>query len=126
MDPLNHQIGKPKSTRAPLGRTRTLGGVGKNTQESSHNVQIPASVNGGSSTFTATIVDGSELPALLGMTTLRDKRSILDMGNDRLIMPQAGQHVQIVYPLGTKVLQLERAPGGFLMLRCSPGANASV
>ena len=126
MDRLNQRCGLPSSTRAPLGRTVTLGGVGKNTQESSHSVRVPTSVNGDKSTFTATVVDGSDLPALLGMKTLRDNRSVLDLENDRLIMPQPGQTIQIVYPPGTKVLQLERAPGGFLMLPCSPDSTTQV
>ena len=110
MDRLNQKCGLPSSTRALLGRTVTLGGVGQNIQESSHSVRVPTSVNGDKSTFTATVVDGSYLPALLGMKTLRDNRAILDLENDRLIMPQPGQTVKIVYPPGTKVLQLERAP----------------
>ena len=126
MDRLNQKCGLPKRTRAPLGRTVTLGGVGKNTQESSHSVRVPTSVNGDKSTFTATVVDGSDLPALLGMKTLRDNRSVLDLENDRLIMPQPGQTIKIVYPPGTKVLQFERAPGGFLMLPCSPDSTTQV
>ena len=123
MGRLNQQCGLPKSTRAPLGRTVTLGGVGKNTKESNQSVKVPTSVNGDSSTFTATVVDGSDLPALLGMKTLRDNRSVLDLENDRLIMPQPGQTVKIVYPPGTKVLQFERASGGFFMLPCSPDST---
>ena len=49
MDRLNQQYGRPKSTRAPRGRTVTLGGVGKNTHESSQSVKVPTSVDGDSS-----------------------------------------------------------------------------
>ena len=126
MDCLNHQVGKPKSTRAPLGCTVTLGGVGKNTPERSLSVQVPTIVNGDSSIFTGTIAEGSDSQALSGMKTLRDNCSMLAFENDRLIMPQAGQHVQIVRLPGTQVFQHERAPGGFLVLPCSPGTSASV
>ena len=126
MDCLNQQCGRPKSTRVPFGRTVTLGGVGKNTKESSQSVKLPTSVNGDSYTFTATVVDGSDLPAFSGMRTFRENRLVLDLENDRLIMPQPGQTVKIVYSRGTKVLQLERAPGGFLLFPCSPDITARV
>ena len=58
MDRLNQQCGRPKNARAPLGRTITLGGVGKNPKESNQNIKVPTSINGDSSTFTASVVDG--------------------------------------------------------------------
>ena len=103
MDCLNHQVGKPKSTRAPLGCTVTFGGVGKNTPERSLSVQVPTIVNGDSSIFTGTIAEGSDSQALLGMKTFRDDCSSLALENDRFMMPQAGQHVQIVYLPGTSL-----------------------
>ena len=56
-------------------------------------------------TFAASVDDGRDLLALLCMKILRDNRSILDLEHERLIMPQAGQHVQIGYSPGTKVFQ---------------------
>ena len=73
----------------------------------------PAQLN----TLSAGIVDppGDELPGLLGMDVLKNKRAILDIGNKNLIFPGPGE-VQYVFPPGTVITPLAEAPSGHLCM----------
>ena len=110
MDRLNQQFGRPKSTRAPLGRTVTLGGVGKNTQENNQSVMVPTSVNGDSFTFTAAVVDGSDLPALLSMKTLRDNRAVLDLEMIGSLCHSRDKPLRLYISLGRRSFNLKEHP----------------
>ena len=97
----------------------TLGGVGKNTQESTTEVIIPTVVDGVVDNFSAVMIDDSHLPALLGLKSLRNKNAILDLRTNRLIIPNSPSDVRIENKQeNTKVFQMHQAPGGFLMLPC--------
>ena len=120
MNRQNKAIGKVPSTEQKLAKPVVLGGVGKDTQEAKHRVTMPTTIGGADSQFSATMIDGSNLPALLGLKTLKEKNGILDLRTNRLIMSNSSDSVTIDCPVGTTVLQLEPAPGGYLMLPCTP------
>ena len=124
-DKLNQAAGKKTSVWKDLPRPLTLGGVGANTQESTKETTVPISIGGEQAVFQASLLENSELPALLGLSTLEKMNGILDLHHKRLILPKSRDDVEIKYKKGTKVLQLVQAPGGYLMLPCSPGSDAS-
>ena len=76
--------------------------------------------------YRATVIKGSNLPALLGLKTLKGMNAIIDCRTDRVIIPKKAENVKIHFSADSRVLQLTQAPGGFLMLPCSPGTNANV
>ena len=118
MDANNSKHGlKPSHTRN-IGKV-TLGGVGKNTQESHTEVIVPTVVDGVVDNFSAVMIDDSNLPALLGLKSLQNKNAILDLRTNRLIIPNSPNDVRIEFKQErTNVLQMHQAPGGFLMLPC--------
>ena len=121
MDQVNQQNGKAKSIREPLGYTVSLGGVGQNSQQSKTKTTVPITVNGSASSFSATVIEGSNLPALLGLKTLKQKNAVLDIRNNRLLFPKSAKDIQLSFdPKNVTVLNLEQAPGGYLMVPCSP------
>ena len=68
--------------------------------------------------YTAPIVDNSELPLLLGLQSLRENRSILDM--DKLQLHFCGEAGARIEPgPGAVTFQLEISPSGHLVLPCS-------
>ena len=70
MDALNGQAGGKGSVRSRLPHTLTLGGVGKHSQKSNHSVKVNTFISGDTSTYEATVIDNSKLPALLGVKSL--------------------------------------------------------
>ena len=126
MDDLNRKHGKPTHTTTTLSRKITLGGVGTGTQETNKAVQVPCSVHGQPVNFSATVLDNSDIPAILGMKTMQDRHGILDLRNKRLIFPEKPEDVKITVANNTKIYQLTQAPGGYFMLPCSPGTEALV
>ena len=119
MDINNSKHGlKPSHTRN-IGNV-TLGGVGKNTQESHTEVMIPTVVDGVVDNFSAVMIDDSHLPALLGLKSLQSKNAVFDLRTNRLFIPNSPSDVRIEFKKEkTNVLQMQQAPGGFLMLPCS-------
>ena len=80
-------------------------------------------------TFKANVVTGSgkDLPAILGLDSMQEKRAllILEKGEEKLVLPGPGP-VKIHWPVGTKVLPLEKLPSGHLAMRCDKYAQASA
>ena len=97
-------------------------GVGNGSQTCSHDVKMPitlANAQGKPITgdFTTPVVDHSDLPALLGLQSLRDSRAILDMGTLRLhFVGQGG--AEIALSPGSETFQCEISPSGHLVVPC--------
>ena len=118
----NHQPKQTKMTR-PLG----ISGVGDGAQEckfqASVPVAVPAEYPSGISTalhtFECPIVEGSgeNLPALLGLKSMADKKAILEMtpGKEALIFPGPGGYEIKLAPGHTKI-PLKKAPSGHLCI----------
>ena len=123
---INKTHGLQKSHRKLLDRSITLGGVGKGTQESTHSVTVPCCINNEPSEFVATVLDNSDIPAILGMESLQSRNAILDLVNDVMIIPSDPSEVQINVSKTTKIFQLKQAPGGYLMLPCTPGTKILI
>ena len=123
LDKLNAEAGLKPSGRNQLMKPLTLGGVGKDTQQADKEVVIPISVDGEKAVFQATLVENSDLPALLGLNTIERMNGIIDTRTKTLILPKSRDDVKISCKPGTKELQLVQAPGGYLMLPCSPGSE---
>ena len=124
MNALNQKAGRPTSTAHDLGYTVTLGGVGKNSQRSDTYVNVPTEVAGQPSKFSATVIQNSDLPALLGLKSLQEKNAVLDVRNNRLLLSKSPNAVKVYYQEDqVKVIDLVQAPGGYLMIPCSPTCN---
>ena len=83
-------------------------------------VKVPITVGGIASEFTAIEIPDSDVPALLGMESLKRMGAILDLSRNKMIIPSDRDDVRISYKQGTRIIDLEEAPGGFLMIPCSP------
>ena len=120
MDKINSSTGKEPSVKTQLKHPIRLGGVGKNTQVGTHSVKVPTTVCGDNSAYMATVIEGSKLPALLGLKTLKSMNAILDLRSKRVILPNTPEDASISYTSNSRVIKMEQAPGGFLMIPCSP------
>ena len=74
--------------------------------------------NGQLSSYTAPIIPESEVPSLVGLTTMTRQRVVLDLVHDKWITLGPGGMEMKLSP-GSKVLPLHRAPTGHIMLPCS-------
>jgi len=68
-------------------------------------------------TYTAPVVPGSDLPALLGLDALMAQRALLDLTTLQLHFIGPG-NLQLDLPSGSESFQLEIAPSGHLVLPC--------
>ena len=102
-----------------------VSGVGNGTQECHFDCSLPVALRqtdngqvGGHLTIPA--VHRSKLPGLLGLTTLKKNRAILDLNTLKLYFCGPG-HYDLCgqLPKGTESFQLEAAPSGHLVLPCS-------
>ena len=114
-----------------LQRPMVIQGVGNGTQQCTWStrlpIQVPSIVDGKETSsrchFEAPVVggSGSELPALLGLKSLREKNAILILSaNDedlRLVLPGPGG-TAFEHSPGTVEHPLCVAPSGHLLLRC--------
>ena len=71
-------------------------------------------------------VTDSNLPGLLGLTTLRKKRSVIDTTTGKIYMLGPGDcDLLKAMPPGTEVYQCEYAPSGHLILPCAEFAKGA-
>ena len=108
-------------------------GVGHGSQACSNNVRLPVDLTSqdGSTmqgTYDAPVVNGSQIPGLLGLHSMEASRGILDMreGHQRLIL--CGPDSKPLVPgepfdlgTGSRILPLKKAPSGHLILPISRG-----
>ena len=104
---------------SPLARPIDVGGVGKEPQQATDSVSDPVALdNGARSVFTAPVVPGSDLPALLGLSVIEEHKMLLDCHNKKLIIPGPGGYRLHLSP-GSICLDLHKARSGHLLLPCT-------
>ena len=91
-------------------------GVGHGAPIADHKAVVPLALeNGGLATYTAPFLPGSEIPALLGLESMEEKRTVLDLVNRKMYLMGPGEFT-IQAPPGSHCLQLYKADSGHLML----------
>ena len=65
------------------------------------------------------MIPNSDVPALLGLESLRNNNAILECGPGRLHLCGPGGNRPLVLPAGTRSYQLELTPSGHWLLPCS-------
>ena len=114
---------KPQQVRRD--RPLKVSGVGHGSQTASHNCVLPScfqKLDGSfhSGSFEAPIVKDSDLPGLLGLTSLKNRRAILDLVTNQLHFLGPGDYdLMTALPPGTDTFQLKHAPSGHLILPCN-------
>ena len=114
---------KPQQVRRD--RPLKVSGVGHGSQSASHNCVLPScfqKLDGSfhSGSFEAPIVKDSDLPGLLGLTSLKNRRAILDLVTNQLHFLGPGDYdLMTALPPGTDTFQLKHAPSGHLILPCN-------
>lgn len=107
------------SKYSTLKRPIDIGGVGKHNQLASTQVAVPVAFESGDrSIFKAPIVPDSELPALLGLEMMEQHCMIVDVKNQRLIVPGPNGYRMSLSP-GSKSFVLKKAMSGHLLLPCT-------
>jgi hypothetical protein len=103
--------------------TLPVNGVGNGSQVATHDCTVPVGLEqtDGSivtGTFTAPTINHSDLPALLGLDTLRASNAVLDLRTLKLYMcGPAG--AEISPGPGSREFQMVVSPSGHLMLPCT-------
>jgi hypothetical protein len=109
-----------------LQRVLSVEGVGQNANSTSDEVTMPICLpDGDVCSYTAPVLEDSELPALLGLKSLSEKRCIIDTFNRRLIFVGEGGYKLQLSP-GSKTYPLHSAATGHLMLQCDAWDLAKV
>ena len=117
-----------------LHRPLEVQGVGRGTQSANWTTKIPIAVLNKEGTFIEQIFevptlegeDGADVPALLGLRSMRAKDAVLEMagGKECLTFPGPGGYT-IEWSPGTVHLPLEVAPSGHYVIPCDGYANLS-
>jgi hypothetical protein len=108
----------------------SVSGVGDGVQRCAYDSVLPISLRTGqgstvSSSYTAATVPNSQLPALLGLDSLRANRCVLDFVNLKLYMcGPADVEFDKAMPEGTEVFQCHLTPSGHLGLPCCEAPTA--
>jgi len=97
-------------------------GVGNGSQTCAYDVKMPITLRNKqgapvTGNFTTPVVDHSELPALLGLQSLRDSRAILDLGTMNIHFAGPGG-AEIALSPGSETFQCEISPSGHLIIPC--------
>jgi hypothetical protein len=113
-------------------RPLNVKGVGNGSQQCSYDCTLPIAmrnlngeaVTGG--TLITPSISGSDVPGLLGLTSLRKNRAILDCNTMQLHFCGPGDYdLPSTLPPGTDSFQLELAPSGHLVLPCCEYGSSS-
>jgi len=113
---------QPEQTKRD--RPLHVSGVGNGSQECQFNVKLPVAfkqVDGRHSkgTFQIPTVPNSELPGLLGLQSMRERKTILDLHNLQIhFLGPADYDLSTNLPPGTESYQCELSPSGHMMLPC--------
>ena len=119
-------------TQVRLHKPLDVQGVGQGTQTARWAAHMPIAIaNGEGSTIEHTFEvptlegeGGSDVPALLGLRSMRSKSAILEMGEgkERLTFPGEGGYT-IEWSPGTMHIPLEVAPSGHYVIPCDSYEN---
>lgn len=109
-----------------LERVLSVEGVGQNANSTQEEATVPICLpDGNVCSYTAPMLEDSELPALLGLKSLSEKRCIIDTFNRRLIFVGEGGYRLTLSP-GSRTYPLHSAQTGHLMLQCDAWETARV
>jgi len=101
----------------PLEKPQGVEGVGKGSQECTQEAEVPLAFGDGShGRYITPVVPDSDVPALLGLKTLKERRCVMDCYNGVLYEVAAGSEYQLTLPNESKVYALEPAVSGHWML----------
>ena len=103
------------STR-PLVKPMNVEGVGSGAQSATTATKVDIGVNGETGTYTAPVIPDSDLPPLLGLKTLREHKTILDMSGpvpELIFLGPGGYKLQL--SPGSTRLPLKISPSGHLI-----------
>ena len=119
LDDLPKKVGAQAHQRN-LDRVLPVSGVGKEEQRATHSGQIDCRFADAQGTlqvgsYTAPVIGGSALPALLGLRSLRSKSAIVDTATPALILPGPGG-IEFKLSPGSKVHKLLLSDSGHLIL----------
>ena len=107
-------------------RELSVEGVGEGASKASSTAVLPVCLGDGTIDVFKTIVcNQSELPGLYGLNGLSANSAVIDTGNDRLIYPGPAGIKYTLSP-GTKVIHMERAQSGHLMVPICEWNKAKV
>lgn len=130
MQALEHQLGG-RARLKQLSDPLVVSGVGKQSQQADFARAIPCGVCPSESDrvhpcqYTAPTIKDSNLPPLLGMRSLREKRAIVDTFGKLLVLPGQGG-VEFRCSPGTLVLPLDESESGHLILPLFPDPGTEV
>ena len=117
---------KPQSTRRD--KPLAISGVGHGSQKCTHNCLFPIAIKTSNGymkgTFEAPTVPKSNLPALLGLDSLRRLRAVIDCRTMKVHFIGPGDFdIQASSPPGTKCIQCLTAPSGHMVVSCADFAG---
>jgi len=105
-------------------RPLNVSGVGNGSQHCDFNVVLPIAFERldstfGRGTFELPVVPDSELPGLLGLQSMRDRRTILDLNTMQMHLLGPGDYdLLTILPPGSESYQCLTAPSGHMVLPC--------
>ena len=117
------RAGQPLPVLQPLANALSVGGVGKGRQQADRGVTCKLGVAGKPWTFQAPMLPESDVPALLGVRTLKKQRAVMDCFTGRLYLIGAGGYKMSLSP-GSQELKLHEAHSGHWILPCTDWAGA--
>ena len=104
----------------------TVEGVGNGSQVATTVASVPMTTPDGTvGVYETPIIPNSNIPSLLGLTTMEKHRAILDITGQSYIIPGKGP-VEYRLPKGSRILKLKKAPSGHLMLPCDEWQSMGV
>ena len=104
------------STMSIMKRALGVEGVGKHAQTCTKQGTLPVGLEDGSQgEFIAPIIDGSEIPGILGLRRMEQQKAIIDTHGQKYIVPGPGG-VEMKLSPGSKMYSLKKAMSGHLML----------
>ena len=112
-----------RSKQAKRDKPLVVGGVGKGTQQCTHDCTLPIALQPaeGSTllgTFTTPTINGpSNVTGILGLLAIRGRKGIIDTGNNKLHFPGPGG-AQIQLSPGSETYELVDGPTGHLLIPC--------
>jgi hypothetical protein len=101
------------ATRMPVD------GVGAGSSTCSHSAKVPVCLADGlGATYAAPMIDGSDVPALLGASSMTEHRFVLDLVHDvAMLLGPGGMELKL--SPGSRVLPIQRSPTGHLLISAS-------
>ena len=112
-----------RARREQMARPLEIQGVGNGTQKCEVKAVLPIALPRSSGAFSlneyhAPVIPNSPVPGLLGLRSMKSRRTIIDTINNKTYMCGPGE-VQIIVPPGTEIYDCVSAPSGHMLLPVS-------